>query len=623
MDGVERRRAPAPIRRFALRVPLAPDEPSYGLMARLAWRHGRLDVRGFASSCGLPLRSLLAGGGVSNLASAALVDDEVLRFSTPAHDIRRRIVKLRGETLRTIDHSVATRRWCPACLSEDLDLSSSGAAMARHRFWWDVAAIETCPRHGCRIEDACARCGAGANWDHAPLHACRCGAKLNGDGRPQPVGAFSRYLHDRLLGLPRHASPNVDDLAVAELIPLARLLGLVECADWHARWPDAGTEADGDLRDAGMACLEGWPFSFRAVLNRKAVRERGGKPSGGVLATYGWVYEQFVSTYPDGPVGDRLRSELRRHAVANGVMADGEAMLGKKVARGVTLVAASRSIGSDVARTRSLLVAAGRMPRGSRRGVSSTVDPAAVAALASDRRRRIGVATAAQRLGIGRPQVRSLVSSGVLDGCLLGEANGKKVLDGERLDGFVERILRDVGEAEEGSGLVRLAGATRSARTDTTALIAELAAGHLRPVARLPGGRGLGACLLRESDLVPRAAEDTETLNLQQFAGAIGMHPEAVSTMLREGMISARRAGASWTIPRSEVARFEERFVTGAKLAVRQELAPRALINRLAKVGVHPVIGPPACRQVVYLRGAEDAQLSGRRPAMRSSRSGR
>lgn len=612
-----------PIRRFALRVPAAPDEPSYGLIARLAWRHGRFDVRGFASSCGLPLRSLLAGNCVSALASAALVDGDALRLSTPVHDIRRRLVKLRGETLRTIDHSVASRRWCPGCLSDDLhasaSASASGVAMARHCFWWDVAAIETCPRHGCRIEDTCARCGARANWDHAPLHACRCGAKLYGEGRTQPVGSFSRYLHDRLLGVPRQASPNVDDLAVAELIPLARRLGLVERADWHARWPDAGNEADGDLRDAGLACLEGWPHSFQAVLDRKAVRERSGKRSGGMLATYGWVYEQFVSTYPDGPVGDRLRSELRRHAVANGVMADGEAMLGKEVARGVTLVGASKAIGSDVARTKSLLVAAGRMPRGSRRGVSSTVDPAAVAALASDRRRRIGVATAAQRLGIGRPQVRSLVASGVLDGCLLGEANGKKVLDGERLDGFVERILRDVVEAEEGSGLVRLAGATRSARTDTTALVAELAAGRLRPAARLPGKRGLGACLLRESDLVPRAAEDTGTLNLQQFAGSIGMHPEAVSTMLREGMISARRAGASWTIPRSEVARFEERFVTGAKLAAHQELAPRALINRLARVGVHPVIGPPACRQVVYLRGAGEVSLSGRR----STRSGR
>lgn len=73
----------------------------------------------------------------------------------------RRIHVYGHELHSTHDLLSCTRRSCPDCLRESF----------HHRFWWDLAFIDTCPRHQRRLVSHCS-CGQRLSWKDGLLSRC-------------------------------------------------------------------------------------------------------------------------------------------------------------------------------------------------------------------------------------------------------------------------------------------------------------------------------------------------------------------------------------------------------------------------------------------------------------------
>lgn len=146
------------------RWPLA-EEPAHGLLLHLAELNGYTSMKVVAACFGLHHGKLKIGDrqSLSNVASLIrcpletfvdspieLVGDD--RFERRRHNAKAHYTAgatIRGVAISADNLSRTERRACPACLQES----------RHHRFWWDLRAVTTCPRHRLKLANGCA-CGS-------------------------------------------------------------------------------------------------------------------------------------------------------------------------------------------------------------------------------------------------------------------------------------------------------------------------------------------------------------------------------------------------------------------------------------------------------------------------------
>jgi len=116
-------------------------EPAYGYFARLVEDEGHRSVTIYANEIGLTGRNLDPVELLASLDTLGYADmyKERLRTFTPVP--HGELVALGNETLRPMQVSYTSRRFCPKCLAEK----------SYHRVWWDIVAFKQCPEHGAKI----------------------------------------------------------------------------------------------------------------------------------------------------------------------------------------------------------------------------------------------------------------------------------------------------------------------------------------------------------------------------------------------------------------------------------------------------------------------------------------
>ncbi|WP_353956216.1 helix-turn-helix domain-containing protein [Aurantimonas endophytica] len=112
----------------------------------------------------------------------------------------------------------------------------------------------------------------------------------------------------------------------------------------------------------------------------------------------------------------------------------------------------------------------------------------------------------------------------------------------------------------------------------------------------------LSGVLVLADGLVRAARKAEDGLTLQEAAGRLGMHPEAVLHVARTGLLPGRREGRGWRFTMSEVESFDAEHVTGARMAALLGTSPRSAIAGLVRLCAWVVAGPPACRQAIFRR---------------------
>lgn len=399
--------------RAPLRLSVGTWEPATPYLARLAARNRIPGLGEFARLAGTTIQRLTSGHDIERLEQVAGLPVGALARSTFVVDAISKTFRVSHETFRLKDRVTGGRRWCPRCVACDLERSVASVTgpAATHRTWWDLSVMAACPLHGVRLEDRCPSCGDSQSNLAPDLSRCRCGHETAGDGRDLR-DAFGCYVHARLLGAEHASVPFLDEMTLVEAVPFVERLGLVAIAIPGAEWAKLN---DGELTfrlASGFEMLLDWPRSFQSALDRIVHTRRHEARASGMLGTYGWIHEFWIPSLDAGRAGRVLRAELHRHAVAHGIVAEGEDIVSRGTVDGtVSLVTASRHLGMGYARTRRLLRERRLIPVGSRPGVAIPIDRAAVEALRSRRVRRLDLVGIRRRLGIGKNQARAFADT--------------------------------------------------------------------------------------------------------------------------------------------------------------------------------------------------------------------
>lgn len=581
------------MRRLHLRLRPVAHEPAHGAILRHAGRHGARSVSRFASSVGLRWREVMAGRQVFAVAAGAGLDADVLAGWSPTIDAASRTVSLRGEIVSLGDWSVASRRACPCCVAEDAAAAAETGREAdwvvAHRAFLDVGSIGRCPRHRVPLVDCCPGCGAALVWWRAPLRLCPSGCDL---GRFAQVGGLDvgldAYLAGRLGIGPAVPTPVLDDLPFRRAVQFCERVGRVAAEGWLPRLGRRSSAADDACRRMGFEMAADWPGSLFKALDWVLAASSAAGVRDGLIARYGWIHPDWLSVEHD-EVADLLRPLVRSHAVAHGVIARDEPILSHPAPPTVCLIHAAAAAGMGFDRSRRLLREGGVVPEGSRRGVAFAMDPAAVAAA-------LGVVTAAvtttradagQALGVGRSRVGDLLDAGLLD-----RVGGRVTIATVRRLGAA--LAAAVSAGEPPPGTIRLLDACRGRGVPIAEAMSRVVSGTLSVWSPGPDTRA-ASLLVLPRDLGPRR----RAVSRVDAARRLGVHPQCLGEIVAAGAIATARDGG---VDEGSLTAFAATHVTAVQLARTYDCSPRALIARLARVGVEPAFAPPMFRQTVFTR---------------------
>lgn len=595
-----------------LRLRTRLGEPPYGVILRLAARHREDHVPSFAASFGLSLRRLLAGHDSAKLAELAGVEAASLSWFTPRIDVRARSVDIAGERLLLNDWSTRRRRWCPACFAEDRASAPKENLRVEfacwHRALWDVWSVHSCPIHQQRLVEVCSRCGETQDWRGPAVDRCSCNADLATTETAFATSAADRYTAGRLGFIERTSLPLVDGLSLKEALPILERVGHGARAGYcrHKRRPTVD-EAVRD-RDLGAGIAAGWPESFETILDQVLAQSRATGAPAGMIGAYGWIYGEWaVGSLPDG-FAQELRGTLQRHAVRHAVIAPDEPLFGAEATPSLNMKEAARLLGKGHAGVRRLLAAGGLIPAAARRGVSVPLAPEAVAELKARLDTLLDQGEVGARLGTAKGPTRAIIAEGLLV-AVSGDGGPPRyrMADVERLLSLLRGDAQTYSETPP--SLMPLPQACRAKGIPLAKACRAVVDGELAICGILTDQPGFKGLLVRPLDLHLRRPAALG-VSVEVAAEEIGIHHDAARWLVGQGELHRVGKGPRGGIDPASVARFRERYMPGAEVAQHLATSPRAAVAMLAKSGIHPAFGPPACRQVLFERVVVAAYLA-------------
>ena len=363
-------------RPFAGRAAFHADEPAYGLLLRTAEHNG---MRG--TNKVFRLAGVVGGQGVHDVdpdevARLCRHDDRTAAVRHASPVLTTLTVDLLGSTLSRDHFSVVRRRWCPLCMRED----------PYHRAWWDLHHFTACPDHGLAMADDCVcRPGHDPQWRTSHVGACRCGRRLE-DAVVAPATApeidLSRYLRDRLLGLPRSATVMDDLPTLGDALAAMEAIGAASMRDTLPKL--RRSIGRGEVAAEGFRVACGGEAAVLDLLDRIATRPEK-KARWGVEHAYGTFYG-FVDGLEDGSaLAALLKPALLEHASRTVRLKTGSMLVGVEVPRqpGIDLTEAAARCGMTFERFRRIGTLAGLLPRSSIQGTPARLDEGKVEELAT------------------------------------------------------------------------------------------------------------------------------------------------------------------------------------------------------------------------------------------------
>jgi hypothetical protein len=327
-----------------------------------------------------------------------------------------------------------------------------------------------------------------------------------------------------------------------------------------------------------------WP-----LLDKTLACSRAKSRSIGIIAAYGWVYSQWASQ--DLPVAKPIQTILRGHAVANGVIAPQESILGFYTSPTLSIQQIRSKLGSGHNSTRRRLSTVGHIPSATRRGVKCAIDPNAIRAIQElPPCTSLGTRMIGKKLGIGRGCARDLFVFG-----LLSSREGAR---SERaIDDFAVHLIAKCGATPPSEARsVKEAAKNRNVRLAN--VLSAIAVGQL-PAWLKP--KSSGQSLAERLMVVPSQiwADSDKSIPLTKAARRLSLHPQAVSQLVKRGLL-ARIDGRG--LSARSVSAFDRSYIALAPVAHARTTTSHALARQLASDHILPAFAPPEFRQIIYNR---------------------
>lgn len=630
---------------LALRVRFREEEPAYGLLARLAVRHRRTDLRTFVGEVGLSYADVIGGAAAPAIAELAGFEPGRVLSWTPVPDWHAR--HFREERFHNNDWFVHDeRRVCIGCLRDDLsrDDDAAGPYPACHRrFWWDLRALDVCPRHAAWLTDRCPSCGHALTLRPADVRFCHCGADL-AMAEPEPVDAqqarADAYILRRLLGLSHRAVPVLDPM------PLGQATALMFSMGWQIQ---EGRRRAGRRAAEGTA-PEAWPEMSKGTLwKRVAPREAklaAKMDSFRILRHWPWAYRRFLddlfrrakdnlgssARQDDGssrayrllghkldgwdlPGAQPLRDEYERHFLANVPAGPKTVVFGRPAAtsRWVNLSYANEFCGLKPwsAELYPILCELGVIGAGKVKHTRVRIARSLLPRVKESHEDALTLTEAARILGISTSSVPVLRAAGYLS--TKDNAHDRNSHRFSRVE--IEYLLFDM----KGSAPALTTAA--SAELIDVAGAAQLTDGYgflgLEPILRAVVRRtvpvaglcelspGLAGILLRRSD-VERLMAERQPASLptrDRVCSLLRIGPATFRFLVDEGVLKmAGSTRGSRRVTPGSIEAFQKEYITASEIGQMLDLHFLAVLHLMRRRGYKPAFDPVAASGRIYRR---------------------
>ncbi len=508
---------------------------------------------------------------------------------------------LRGIEISNRLHAAAARRVCAACIEED----------RRHRFWWELTPIGTCPRHSCELVGRCS-CGRELTWRDAGVYCC------SGCGKSDPSAlsrrpASTEHTQKDMYLLSRFGAAQADPLPILDQLPVYEAVAMMErvgaaAEGFRQDWQNAtklGIE-ERNLQQIGFAILrEG---RLDEVLDRlwNEYKAQVDRKHDGFTTAYGWFYHWFNCK------GGREYSPLLADAFlthgAERFSINSNVRLGKLSSdkrRMLSLKEAAHRCESSVFAMRSIFELLGFLRHGKRPGAQHSFPIDVVERIAKDLQRSCTLQEAQKRLGIGHKSIHGLIEQHILTPKLKGGTSRHVyVFSIDDVDALLERLGSGAKIVHSPSpGLVSL-DRRGVVAGGTTELIRCVLDGRLRIRERNPALDGLRGLFAAREDISAVAAETAHGSEVPAALAArlLRLNQPGLRKAQKQGLITGAIRGDRLFIPRAEVKRFAAKYISLTEICERTQQPSKRVLAFLATHRVSPNPRIANCRLVGFAR---------------------
>lgn len=293
-----------------------PGESMTSYLNRVARFHGNVPLPKFLDMIELPRQELLVTSSetierVSRLTGLQTTQLERMTFLRNEKAMR----SIGGHVVHTEFVDTEARRFCPACLLEDLALDSPSLGVPVGRIGWQIHSIQTCDRHGLLLQSRSIRTYSD-RFKNLPeffeneveLHQLVLSAK------ECKASALQDYVLNRIAGVEGPAW--LDDQPLDRAVRTCELLGML-LIDLPRTVPEKLAPSQRNLSaDKGYgyasAGVIGVNEAFQVLFDRYVEQEQPGGAQKVFGHLYVWLQRQQHNRDP-GPVSDLLREFILDH----------------------------------------------------------------------------------------------------------------------------------------------------------------------------------------------------------------------------------------------------------------------------------------------------------------------
>lgn len=585
------------------RVPeMMPNEPLTTFLSRLASANGASCLRDFSVHMGIKLDRRIETDDLFGRLSLLTGFDAA---TIAAHHMRseHHYVVFGGEhRLAMPSIHVASPRYCPECLAEDMAAGSAKRDIRPYtRFTWLVNSIEVCPKHRCNIVVSSTPYASGMRWDfcsfirdsgreieEAILSSCKC-----------EVSQYDTYFSSRLSGGPV-SNEILDPLPCFIAMRLCAIVGGMVSAVKGTGSHGVKFGATHPFRHLGFQILSSRTSleAFLTDLGRTFVGNHHKK----ALGLYG-DFAEYLKMNLSLPELQPLIEIVRDHAYATVPVGPGDGFLGGGgERRWHSLRTAEQETGVYFTVLRKILIERGsispqELPKKDSQIMISVED---VAAAAADYHDRTSIEGVAAQVGLLHVTVRKLVRAGVLKP-VYGTSNDMKAMfSRSALDGMIAGLTTGVEVRPQTDDLVPLRACTRGFGRDLFEIIGPLLEGRLmRVYLNADTSRvGFDRILLDKEEVRSFLVPTPPGLKRHEFARKLGLNHHTANDFFDSGHFKISR----WKLDRSRKAydivdqeSFDGFFREHDSLAnFAKGTSPGKLKKALTAAGIEPVW---ACRE--------------------------
>ena len=558
------------------------------------WSRERIRTAGHSMS------DILQGRAAGPLADRLGRGEDAFRGWTPTEITKRKVV-IAGEVIHRDDWTTNVRRWCPCCWRDDLRRTPSGRHAhwnIHRRFWWDVAAVGTCPLHHVRLEASCPNCGTGVTWETGSLTRCRNGHSLlacDGVRVPPETTLADAYVVGRLGGMARTSVPLLDGLTLAEACDAMERLGVALLGGADGALSKFPADRHPEVFSAGFATARDWPHAFDALLDGMARADHVGLGAWGAEQVYGYLY-LWAKRLPAGPSGDAVRAALYAHHAGRGPVHKTSVVIRHADVPLVSLADIAAQCGRRPEFIAGYVRALGAWPERTKRGTPIGIARETAAEIRAILDRAVRAEDLPAALGLAKRQTRMLVAARIVPPAEIHARAGIKadVFDRDAVAGVLAS-LRGAAPIVDAApaGLLPLARASQHGKVDGVRGACDMIlAGQLRVRAVLRDVPGLAGFLVDPEDIrVARRSREGGGLTLEEVGRRLTVPTDSVGLIVRAGLMTGTATTCGELLVRDDaLAAFEAEYATTGALAREIGSGPRWVREALSRAGVEPAI---------------------------------